>query len=319
MTLDEAISQACATVGIIPPRGRITMRKWTPCDVAGKGASGKGDGRLICDEARATAANWTTGETATVWLNQSWTPEQRRKYAEVRRADERKARDRALEAGKVAARLIDAAKPSQHAYLIEKGFPHELPLTIGADAVRQIAGYTDRHGQFHPADYLVPDDGHRAIVIPARIGNRIASAQLIWESGAKKFLAGGNMGAASHRIASGRDTWLCEGYATGLSLRAALKGLGRRDTVLVCFSASNIANVAETISGRCWIAADHDAPPKAKPDQFGGLGAGEYFARKTGRPYAMPPLMGDDFNDMHVRDGIFAVQRVIMDLMRRAA
>src|SRR5690606_32171575 len=142
----EAISQACATVGIIPPRGRITMRKWTPCDVAGKGASGKGDGRLICDEARATAANWTTGETATVWLNQSWTPEQKRKYAEVRRADERKARERALEAGRIAERIIQAAKPSQHAYLIEKGFPNELPLTIGADAVRQIAGYTDRQG-----------------------------------------------------------------------------------------------------------------------------------------------------------------------------
>lgn len=319
MTLDEAVSQACATVGIVPPRGRLTMRRWTPCDVVGKGASGKGDGRIICDEARATAANWCTGETATVWLNQAWTPEQKRQYAEVRRADEHKARDRALEAGKIAERLIEAAKPSQHAYLIEKGFGAELPLTISADNVRQIAGYTDRDGRLHPADYLVPEGGHRAIVIPARIGNRIASAQLIWEYGAKKFLAGGNMSGASHRIASGRETWLCEGYATGLSLRAALKGLGRRNTVLVCFSASNIAKVAETISGRCWIAADHDAPPKAKPDQFGGLGAGEYFARKSGCPYLMPPAVGADINDMHQDDGIFAVQRLINGLLREAA
>jgi len=307
MTLDQAIAQVCASVGIIPPAGRIDMDKWTPCDVAGKGASGKGDGRIIIDQARATAMNWTTGEVATVWLNEDRSPEDKRRYAEQRREADKSVRDKALKAARTAEAIIAAAKPGEHPYLARKGFAAERPLIIGADEVARIGG-----------DYLVPEGGRTAIVIPARIGLRVASVQLIWEDGTKKFLFGGEMGGASHRIASGRETWLCEGYATGLSLRAALKGLHRRDTVLVCFSASNIAKVAEAVPGRKWACADHDAPPKAKPDQFGGLGAGEFYARKCGVPYLMPPVVGMDINDMHQASGIFAVQRLISNLIREA-
>ncbi|WP_299641045.1 toprim domain-containing protein [Devosia sp.] len=162
----------------------------------------------------------------------------------------------------------------------------------------------------------MPHGAKAAIVVPARIGQRLASVQLIWANGTKRFLYGGDMGGAAHRIATGGDTWLCEGYATGLSLRLALKGLNRRDTVLVCFSAANIAKVASVVRGRCFIAADHDAPPKAKPDQFGGLGAGEHFARKAERPYLMPPAEGMDVNDLHQEAGIFEVQRLISMLIR---
>jgi putative DNA primase/helicase len=154
--------------------------------------------------------------------------------------------------------------------------------------------------------------------VPARIDAHVVSAQLIWGDGTKKFLYGGEMGGASHRIASGADTWLCEGYATGLSLRAALWGLNRHDTILLCFSAANIAKVAPAVRGRCFIAADNDAPPKANPDQFGGLGTGEFYARKSGRPYLMPPEQGQDVNDLHTAAGIFAVQRLISNLLREA-
>jgi putative DNA primase/helicase len=48
---------------------------------------------------------------------------------------------------------------------------------------------------------------------------------------------------------------------------------------------------------------------------------GEYYAKQTGLPYGMPPVVGTDFNDMHQRDSIFAVQRVLTSTMsgRRAA
>lgn len=121
------------------------------------------------------------------------------------------------------------------------------------------------------------------------------------------------MGGAVHRIAKGRDTWLCEGYATGLSLRVALKSLNRADTILVCFSAFNIVAVARSINGRCFIAADHDKPMP----QFDGLGTGEHWARAAGKPYAMPPALGD-INDMHMQGGIFAVQKLVSELIRRA-
>ncbi|MGV8833264.1 MAG: toprim domain-containing protein [Devosia sp.] len=306
MTMEEAIRQASATVGIIPPAGRIDTGKWIKADIVGKGASGRGDGRLMCDDSRATAMNWTTGEVVTVWLNESRTPEEKRRYADQRRADVDHDRERALKAGRVAAVIVKSAQPDEHPYLNRKGFALDRPLTIGAELLASIAGA-----------YLVPEGGKTAIVVPARIGQRLASVQLIWSSGAKKFLAGGEMGGAAHRISTGADTWLCEGYATGLSLRMALKGLNRRDTVLVCFSASNIAKVAATIQGRCFVAADHDAPPVAKPNQFGGLGAGEFYAVRAGAPYIMPPTEGMDINDMHQSAGIFAVQKLISTMIRQ--
>ena len=35
MTLEEAISRACADVGVEPPRGRIEPHRWVKCDVIG--------------------------------------------------------------------------------------------------------------------------------------------------------------------------------------------------------------------------------------------------------------------------------------------
>lgn len=307
MTLDEAIFRACASVGIVPPKGRQTMRKWIATDTLSK--NGKGDGRVILDEDRVTAINWQTGEKATVWLKDERTVEDRKRYAQARRDQEAEDRKRAARAAHVARQIIASAKPETHGYLARKGFPDEHPLIVDAETVARIGG-----------DYLVPADGARAIVVPARIGTQISSVQLIWEDGTKKFLYGGEMGGAAHRIATGRDTWLCEGYATGLSVRAALRGLNRSDTVLVCFSASNIAKVASSFSrrSRCLIAADNDAPPAQRPEQFDGKGAGEYFAHKAARPYVMPPDVGTDFNDLHVDQGIFAVQRVLMKINREA-
>jgi putative DNA primase/helicase len=259
----------------------------------------------MVDEERVTAWNWQTGVKDTVWLNSDRTPEQRRSVARkvAQRVDDQ--RKRADEAARIAQRLVSGAVSGAHAYLSRKGFPEEKALTVDAAMTREIGG-----------KYLI--SGERAIVIPARIGGQVRSVQLIWEDGTKKFLAGGEMGGASHRISSGSETWLCEGFATGLSLRAALHSLYRPATILVCFSASNIVEVAKTVRGRCFIAADHDAPPKAKPEQFGGLGAGEYYARAAEKPYLMPDLVGTDINDLHCSSGIFAVQSLILSATRQA-
>lgn len=304
MMMEEAIARACAAVGVIAPAGRLAMNKWIAADTADK--NGKGDGRIICDDHRVTCVNWQTGDKFTVWLKENRTLEDRRSFAAMRAKQKADDQARARRAADIAERIVAASELATHPYLAAKGFPDERALTAPAEIIGSIGG-----------DYLVPEGGKRAIVVPARIGARLGSVQLIWVGGTKKFLYGGDMGRAAHRIATGADTWLCEGYATGLSLRQALRGLNRRDTVLVCFSASNLVTVAAALKGRKWIAADHDAPPKTKPDQFGGLGAGEYYARKAGSPYLLPPLVGMDINDLHQRSGIFAVQRLITDLVRR--
>jgi putative DNA primase/helicase len=247
-----------------------------------------------------------------VWLHgrESLSAADRAKYAREAAAAERKARERAEQAARIAAEIVRASVPGRHGYLAAKGFPDETALTVGRDRLIAILEANRKR-----VDSLVTDDGITGIVIPARLGAAVSSVQIIWEDGTKKFLAGGAMQGATHRIATGRDTWLCEGFATGLSLRAALRSLYRSSTILVCFSASNIAKVAGCLSGRRYIAADHD---KAM-EQFGGLGTGEHYARQTGLPYIMAPDLGMDINDMHQDAGIFAVQRLIGDLMRRAA
>lgn len=310
MTLEEAIGQACAEVGVEPPRGRIAMNRWINADTLGK--HGKGDGRIICDEHRVTAFNWQTSARATVWLNgrENISKAERERYARDVADAERKAKENADRAARIASLIVEASTIGRHAYLAAKGFPDEPVLLIGRD---QLAGILEANRK--RVDSLVIETCFTGIVIPARHGSEIRSVQIIWEDGTKKFLAGGSMHGVTHRIAKGRDTWLCEGFATGLSLRAALKGLRRSDTILMCFSASNVAEVASTVRGRCMIAAENDKPI----EHFGGIGTSEHFALKAGKPFVMPPELGMDLNDMHQQQGIFAVQRLLADLMRRAA
>ncbi len=301
MSIEETISRACADVGILPPK-RLAYGKWMQTDTL-NGKSGKGDGRVIINEARVTAWNWQTGEKVTIGMSDSnGDRRDRGRIAQAIQVEKHKKKERAARAADIASRLVELAQPAQHPYLVAKGFPAESALVADAADVRRLAG-----------DYIVPEGARRTIIMPARIEGRITSLQLIWENGSKKFLAGGEIRGASHRISKGADTWLCEGFATGLTVRAALKALRLSATVLCCFSASNVAVVAKTIRGRCFIAADHDPVPAENP--FNGLGTGEYYSRQAGLLYGMPPDIKTDFNDMHQRHGIFAVQRVLTSIM----
>lgn len=126
----------------------------------------------------------------------------------------------------------------------------------------------------------------------------ITTVQFITAEGVKKNILRGRMDGAFHRIATGAETWVAEGIATALTVRAALRLLGRSATVLSAFSASNAAKVAEAHPG-AFLAADHDKPVA----QFDGLGTGEFYARKTGHVWAMPPVLGD-WNDYHASRGL---------------
>jgi putative DNA primase/helicase len=306
MSIENAINKACSTIGINPPKDR-RFGKWLQTDTL-SGKKGKGDGRVMINDTHVTAFNWQTGETITVGLGGDVEKSDRLKIAKQIEFSKRKQQADATRAANVAAALLASARTGLHPYLASKGFREERTLVIDASDVRRIGG-----------DYLVPDsDRALGLLVAARTGPKVTSVQLIWEDGTKKFLFGGEVSGASHRISTGVDTWLCEGYATGLSVRAALQGMKVRPTVLCCFSASNIVAVARQMhAGRVFIAAENDKPLA----QFGGLGASEYYARKTALPYGMPPDVGTDFNDLHQQTSIFAVQRSLTALMamRRGA
>jgi len=125
--------------------------------------------------------------------------------------------------------------------------------------------------------------------------------QFIGADGAKKNLAGGAMGGSAHRIATGVETWVFEGIATAMTVRAALAMLGRSASIYCAFSASNAAAVGKTLPGAI-LGVDNDKPL----EQFGGLGTGEYYARKSGLRWIMPPSLGD-WNDYHQAHGLRAV------------
>ncbi len=150
---------------------------------------------------------------------------------------------------------------------------------------------------------LVDTDGR--LVIPMRhyrTGD-LQSVQWITESGEKRFMTGGRAKGATFTIGR-RDVapWLVEGYATGMTVAAALKSLYRQDRVVVCFSAGNLAHVAEQLRGR--VIADHDKS-----------GTGQRVAEETGLPWVMSPIEGEDLNDMQQRAGLRAVADLVRTLL----
>jgi putative DNA primase/helicase len=131
------------------------------------------------------------------------------------------------------------------------------------------------------------------LVIPMRVGYKIVGCQIINEEGGKKFLFGQRTSGAAFIFDNRGPNILCEGYATALSIRAAMKALKRRYTLRVCFSAGNMKKVADTLPNG-FVVADNDASR-----------TGQNTAEQIGWPYWMPDTEGMDANDQHQRDGLF--------------
>lgn len=241
-----------------------------------KNATYRTDGR------RGWARNHETGQTIT-WhgTERSSRPATPQPALAARRAEEAA---RARFAAQVARHKIASASLEPHPYLERKGFPRF-------------------RGLVHEG----------LLLVPAMIDRQTVSLQEIDADGRKKNLPGGRMGGASFALGSGSLEILCEGYATGLSIKAALAALHLPARVTCCFSASNIATVAQG-RRRALVIADHDKPVA----QLGALGTGEYYARRTGLPWAMPPELGMDANDFHLSEGLPALQALLLQLIGRS-
>ncbi|MFQ3666358.1 MAG: PriCT-2 domain-containing protein [Sphingomonadaceae bacterium] len=207
--------------------------------------------------------------------------EKRRRRQEARiRAEQEEAERQAgyARVAKESKALLAAAKLEPHLYLDSKGF---------------------RADEFGGRGLVAPSG---ELLIPMREQNSIWNVQRISPDGTKKFLHGGRAKGLVHCLGNGPEKWLCEGYATGLSVFLALKSLYRQATVVVCFSAGNLIHIAEHIKGRRYVVADNDESK-----------TGENAAIKTGLPWCMPPDVGHDANDMHQARGI----RAVADMMRK--
>jgi putative DNA primase/helicase len=222
--------------------------------------------------------NHATEISVSVWKPDTPVTINRRDVSEQLHRQAQETAERQREAAKRAAWILSQCQYASHPYLKRKGFPDE----VGNVWLRE---------------------GQQILVIPMRIGANLVGVQLIDEDGGKKFLLGQRTGGAEYVIDNKGPHILCEGYATALSVRMILKSYKRRYTIHVCFSAGNMAKIAETLPGG-FIIADHDAS-----------GTGERVAREIGWPFWMSPELGD-CNDHHLRDGIFRTGQSVLKLLR---
>lgn len=216
---------------------------------------------------------------------------------------------KADEASKVAQQEVSRiAKEAQEQTLRAQAQAVQKAREIFADTQLAFHPYIAAKGFPEEAVNVQKTDAGLICVIPMFVGRDLVGCQRIHEDGTKKFLFGQRSSGAEFVFFNGGGMHvLCEGYATALSVRRALKALKVRYTLHVTFSAGNMKRIASTLKVGVVI-ADNDAS-----------GTGERVAKEIGWPYWMSDRVGEDANDYHQRRGVFALSQGLRQAMRGVA
>lgn len=247
------------------------------------------NGAWFFDGGRGWVQNWADGDGEVNWFDnpdkKPWTEEERNAWR-MRKDGQRANQESDYKKAAVKANtMLEAAQPELHNYLHLKGFPEMTGLVL--------------------EDHLL---------IPMRnalTGELQGLQHIVWNSPERKYdkkmLSGMRASMGIYRMGSreATETILVEGYATGLSVAAALRSVGLNAAVVVCFSAHNLTRVAMVLKGKIMAYADNDV------SQVGEKAALDAFI-----PYVMSDTIGNDANDDHKKSGLFWVVRKIMDLRR---
>lgn len=242
------------------------------------------NGAYAFDGRRGWVQAWDSSD-AVQWYQDPhatpWTDADKRAWMARRDAERREQERKYQKAAKAADSFLRSCRMEEHGYLRLKGFPKVKALVTDPDVL------------------VVPMRNVRT--------NELQGAQTIqWDADArqwvKKMLYGMRAKSAVFRLGrSSRETLLCEGFATGLSIDAALQMMRADASVLVCFSAQNMQHVAGQLGSRVFVFADNDAS-----------GTGERVAKAIGRPYCMAPVVGHDANDWHMAEGLVPLCSALM-------
>jgi putative DNA primase/helicase len=226
----------------------------------------------------AFVQNHAIDTEVSIWKSDSPVSVNRLQVARDIRDAENKKMEMQRKAMRVAAEILKDCRFGKHDYLKAKGFP-------------------DEEGNIYVKD------GEHFLVVPMRAGRNLVGCQLIDQAGGKKFLFGQRSSGAEFCFDNKGMHVLCEGYATALSVRLALKSLKKRYKLHVCFSAGNMKKVAGDLkpdSGL--VVADNDLS-----------GTGERVAKEIGWNYWISDKPGEDANDAHQRMGLFRFSQSLLD------
>lgn len=201
----------------------------------------------------------------------------RQKFINRRREADKQAELLARQAAEKAHTILSECELTTHPYFERKGFPEQI-VNVWKDDIA---------------------------VIPMRRGRDLVGLQMIDIEGGKKFLFGQRSGGAEFILGQKGMHVLCEGFATALSAQVVLRNLKIPYSIHVTFSAGNMKRIAQGLPGGV-VLADNDAS-----------GTGERVAQEIGWPYWMSDVVGEDFNDAHLRLGTFALAMRLKGVMRR--
>ena len=156
----------------------------------------------------------------------------------------------------------------------------------------------------------------------------LKALQRIWPDGRKRFTKGFQKPGTCMRLGHvvvGQRILVCEGYATGLTLRMAVE---RRLPVVVAFDAGNLLPVAEVLrqlypEARLLICADDDWRTVGNPGRDKALKT----ARTVGNCDYVYPIFrrasraekDTDFNDLHAREGLRCVRQQLRHVLPAVA
>lgn len=242
----------------------------------------KRNGAYLFDGLRGVVKNWATMEDFSSWpeRKEKVAPVDHLKLQRIRKENELKIQEQYKRAAILAEYHINNANLGKHEYFKRKGFKDEIGLILKDDLIIPMRDFRTQ---------------------------RLISLQRITSGGSKKFMTGGRTKGAVNIIGRSnrsRGKILCEGYATGLSIKSALDYIRQPYEVWVCFSAANMVYVADKIGGSRYVVADHDASR-----------TGQNAAESIGLPWVMPEVVEQDFNDLHQSEGLGACVKLLRGLL----
>lgn len=253
----------------------LVMNRWVRCPTVDH--PNKKNGAYIFTGDSGAIQDWASHEKAIAWRPDEPVFVDQAKIQADRKKAQEEAKQKRIAAEKKAGYIMHNVKKATHPYLAAKGFP-------------------DEKGWVYEG----------SLVIPMRTEYGLCGCQMISAGGQKRFLSGQRTKGAAAVFDNKGRTILCEGYATALSIRRALKAVRTRYKIVVCFSAGNLKQIALCESD-CFIVADHDQS-----------GTGQRVAKETGRPHWLSPLVGEDFNDFELRVGAKSAGESLVNEMLRS-